>query len=184
METIPYPIVHNLILVGIVAMQILAVLLGLSLLNVPGLKKVKKFFSNRALTFSFLIALASVVGSLYYSEIAAFPACILCWWQRVLIYPQVVLFALALWKGKKDVFLYTNSLSVLGIIVAVYNVIIQTVPSDSAFCDIFADTASCTEVYFTGFGYITIPIMSLTALVLLLLIGASTYKKEDTILEI
>src|SRR3989338_4029041 len=54
------------------------------------------FVARRALPLSFLVALAAVAGSLFYSEIAGFEPCKLCWFQRIFMYPQVVLLGLAM----------------------------------------------------------------------------------------
>lgn len=172
METIPlFGFINPLIMWGIVAMQIAAAVLLLGLLNVPFFSKVNDYVGRRAFSISFLILLAALLGSLYYSEIANFPACSLCWAQRVFIYPQVVIFGLALWYKRHDVLLYTSTLSAIGLGVALYNVYVQSFNAASAFCEPGSIASSCLEKYVEGFGYITIPVMSVTTLALLLLIA-------------
>ena len=177
METLPYPIINTLIMLGIVALQVASLGLFLGLLNVPGFSRVVTFVRSQGLTLSFLILFASFIGSLYYSEIAGFPACSLCWYQRILLYPQLVLFGCALWKGRRDVFLYTNTLSLIGLGVALYNIAIQVLQTASFICEPGGLSVSCLEKYVVGYGYITIPVMSATAFALLLLIGWTMYKK-------
>ncbi len=168
METLGFT--HTLIVWGILAMQIasLALLLGITGV-VPAFKKIVAHVSRHAILISFFVVLISVLGSLYYSEIAGFEACTLCWAQRFFVYPQVVLFALALYCKRRDVLLYTNALSIIALGVAVYNIYIQTVGANSLFCEPGSIAASCLEKYVEGLGYITIPVMSATALVFLLL---------------
>ena len=50
-----------------------------------------KFFLDNGILFAFLIALVSMLGSLYFSEIARLEPCELCWFQRIFMYPQVII---------------------------------------------------------------------------------------------
>lgn len=180
METVPfYTILNPLMMAGIVALQIFAVVLLLGLLRVPHVEKIVRPVGHRALTFSFLLSLAALLGSLYYSEVAGYAACELCWWQRIFIYPQVILYSIALWYGRKDVIFYAGALSVIGLGYALYNIAIQSVASLSAFCEPGSLAASCLEKYVEGFGYITIPVMSATTLVVLLLLGWAGVRTHD-----
>src|SRR3989344_3289261 len=61
-------------------------------------KKTVLFIGKHSLVLGFLVSLTAVAGSLFYSEIMGFEACILCWWQRIFIYPTVFIFAVALWR--------------------------------------------------------------------------------------
>lgn len=61
---------------------------------------VVKFLAKNAFLFSFLIVASASLGSLFYSEIIGFEPCKLCWYQRVFMYPQVIIFGIALWKKK------------------------------------------------------------------------------------
>src|SRR5579859_2546202 len=58
-------------------------------------RDVAEFFGERAVFFSFLVALAGVGGSLFYADIAGFQPCLLCWWQRIFLYPQAILLLIA-----------------------------------------------------------------------------------------
>jgi len=179
METIAYPLVNSLIMWAILAMQIFSVVLFLGLLKVQPFSKLVNYVGHHSLTISFGLVLAALVGSLYYSNVVGFPACELCWWQRVFIYPQVVLFGIALWYKRKNVIFYAGALSVIGLGYALYNIFIQTFQTASAFCVPGSIAASCLEKYVEGLGYITIPVMSATALVLLLLVGWAGVKTHD-----
>src|SRR3989344_5919530 len=81
-------------------------------------KDIKTFVAQRYLVIGFLIALGATAGRLFYSEIAGFEPCKLCWLQRIFIYPQPVLFAVALIKNKKDAADYFAPLSAIGGLVA------------------------------------------------------------------
>lgn len=115
---------------------------------------------EKGILLSFLVALSGLILSLFYSEFAGYTPCVLCWYQRIALYPQVLILGLALWRKETAVRIYSISLSVLGAIVALYNTYLQfggnpLIPCDAA--------ASCSQRFVFEFGYITIPTMSLTA---------------------
>ncbi len=98
--------VTNFLSLGTIASDLLVLCLFVILLtplDVTGWgKKVIKFFGNYAILLSFLVALGSVVGSLFYSEYAHFAPCELCWIQRGLLYTQAVILFLALFARKEE----------------------------------------------------------------------------------
>lgn len=143
--------------------------------NSEFLKNLVRFFSRRAVLFSFLVALGGTLGSLFYSEIVGFLPCLLCWWQRIFLYPQVVFLAIALWKKERIFENISLVFSSIGGLIAVYHSYLQF--GGSPFIPCSAGGASCAQRFFLEFGYITIPTMSLTAfgiIIVLLLI-----KKEE-----
>lgn len=114
-----------------------------------------------ALWIAFVLSLAASAMTLVYSEALGFPPCPLCWWQRIFLYPQVVLFALALWKGERHIIDYSIALSILGFGVAVYHHLLQVLPSGSLPCP--ADgTVSCAQRLIFEFGYVTFPMMAVS----------------------
>ena len=146
---------------GVVGAQILV--LGLFFMA----RSFRPFISRHILLLGFLATLIPTLGSLFYSMIAHFPPCDLCWWQRIFLYPQVILFGLALYKkykkGSEDTVVLTQSLvlSLIGAAIALYHYIGQFIPSVLPACS--ATGISCSKLYFETFGYINIPMMSLTA---------------------
>jgi disulfide bond formation protein DsbB len=130
-------------------------------------KAVLAFFSSNAIVFSLLVALGSVGGSLFYSEIANFVPCLLCWWARILLFPQAVILFVALIARDERVRKYCATLSAMGVALTAYNVYIQFGGSDLIPCS--ATGTSCSKVYFLTYGYVTIPTMALTAFALILL---------------
>ena len=129
------------------------------------------FLYGERLHLSLAITFLAIAGSLGYSEIIGFDPCLLCWWQRVFIYPQFFLFAIAFVKGySREVFDYSRILSIIGGAISLYHYYTQRVGHTSLTCG--TDGAvSCTEQYVFGFGYITIPMMTLTAFALLILLS-------------
>lgn len=130
----------------------------------------KGIIGKYGVLFAFVIALMTTFGSLFFSEIAGFEPCKLCWFQRIFMYPQVILFAIALWKKDNAIFQYAVPMSFMGLIVAAYHYYIQINATASVICAAGA-TESCAIRQFMNFGYITIPMMSLTAFLLIIFIG-------------
>ncbi|MFB6115493.1 MAG: disulfide bond formation protein B [Candidatus Nanohalobium sp.] len=86
------------------------------------------------------------------------PPCELCWYQRILIFPSLVILGVAVFLDKQDVADYVLPLMVVGIPVSAYHYIIQF-SSVSAGC---STAVSCSTTQIVEFGYISIPMMSLT----------------------
>ena len=148
---------------GTIAMQIVTVaFLALYFLRkrFPDLEDIATALSKWGMWIALILSFAGSALTLYYSEILGIPPCFLCWWQRIFLYPQVVLFALALWKRDRAIADYSIALSVLGVGFAIYNHALQMLPSGTLPCP--AQGVSCAQIFFLEFGYITYPMMSAT----------------------
>jgi len=122
-----------------------------------------KIFNSRLLQYLALVqAIAATLGSLYYSEIRHFTPCVLCWYQRILMYPLVIIIIVGILRKDKKMYQYVLPMSILGWFIALYHVLLQKgiLPEAVAPCEI---GASCLTKYAGYFGFITIPVMSLTA---------------------
>lgn len=127
-------------------------------------------FGKNAFIFALIVSLTATLGSLFYSEIAGFEPCKLCWYQRILMYPQVVLLGLAVKRKDKSIADYILALSALGAPVAAYHYFLQRAESPFAPCSVVGYSVSCSQRFTMQYGYITIPFMALTAFVLILLL--------------
>lgn len=126
-------------------------------------KYIKKFSIQAA----FLIALTAMSGSLYFSEVRGFAPCILCWYQRILMYPQTFILGSALISKSKNSYLYVLPMTVLGIFLSAYHYYLQMNPNQLAPCTTVGFSFSCSQRFTTNYGYITIPWMALSAFVLI-----------------
>lgn len=134
--------------------------------NNKAIKQIIQFFSENSLSFAFLISVGVTLGSLYLSEIAHFVPCKLCWFQRIFMYPQVLLLGVASIKNDFGIKKYIIPLSIIGLVIATYQYILQMSPIPLPCTD---EIASCAVKEFVEFGYITIPMMSLTSFLLILM---------------
>jgi len=156
------------------------ILLGLLFTEKESDKKtVTNLISKNVLLLGFLATLGALIGSLYYSEFIGFEPCKLCWIQRIFLFPQVLLFGIALWKKQYTVLIYSVALSVLGGLVAIYQYLTQMTNIHPIGCSI--DTlASCSQRLVFAYGYITIPLMSFTLFVFLILISTVYLKNNNS----
>lgn len=135
--------------------------------------RIMEWLGERALLLGFLISTGATLGSLIYSEVVGFPACILCWIQRIFMYPQMFLFGLALWRKERMIIPYAFFLSLLGAMVALYQWIkdmLLLYSHVSVPCPAVTGLPSCDKIYVLEMGYITIPMIALNAFILLLIV--------------
>lgn len=127
---------------------------------------VAKFFFKHGLWLSFLLAVATTLGSLYYSEIANFEPCKLCWLSRIFMFPQVVLLGIALARNDRGIAVYSMALSALGLLISINQNLFQWFNFSVIPCSANA-VSLCNKLFVFEFGYVTIPIMALTSFMLL-----------------
>lgn len=107
-------------------------------------------------------ALVATLGSLYFSEIRDLPPCVLCWYQRIAMYPLTIIIAVTIVRLDRGVWLYVLPLSLIGFGIAVYHNLLYygVIPESIQPCRL---GVSCTTRQIEWLGFITIPLMSLTA---------------------
>ncbi len=140
------------------------------------LKFLFDFISQNSLVAAFFVSASATFGSLFLSEIAKIPPCMLCWYQRIFMFPQVILLGIALFKNEETIKKYVIALSVIGAVIAAYHFLLQRVPTLPLPCT--NDVVSCATKQIELFGYLTIPLMSLTAFLLIILILLISYKRN------
>ena len=120
------------------------------------------------LRFSFAVALVATLGSLYFSEVLKYPPCVLCWYQRICMYPLVLLFGAALWTGEKSYPKFVMPLIVVGLVIALYHNLLyyDVIVASITPC---TQGVPCTARQIEYMGFVTIPLMSLMAFLLLTL---------------
>jgi disulfide bond formation protein DsbB len=119
---------------------------------------------------AFVLTLVGSGMTLYYSEILLVDPCGLCWLQRAFLYPQVILFAVALYAKDKSVALYSMALSAVGAMIALYHHYVQMGGADLFPCPAVMEAVDCADKTFLLFGYITFPFASLSLFVIVLLL--------------
>ena len=111
---------------------------------------------------AWLLALVATLGSLYFSEVRMYVPCTLCWYQRILMYPLVILLGIASYRQDREVVRYAVPLSLLGVVVSSYHVMEQKIPGFGATV-LCRSGVPCSGEYINWFGFLTIPGLALIA---------------------
>ena len=107
-----------------------------------------------------IIASVSALGSLFFSEIMEFAPCTLCWYQRIFMFPLVLIFLAGLFPFDKGIFKYALPIALVGWGFAFYHFLLYSgyIPESIQPC---TQGVSCSETYLDLFGFLTIPLLSL-----------------------
>lgn len=133
-------------------------------------EKISNIVNRFVLEILFIISLSALVGSLLYSNVIGFPPCELCWIQRILVYPQVLLLFMAVLKKDKNIVTYLLPLSLMGGIVSLYHSLTHFGLGDGVL-ECTSALGDCGKLYVFEYGYITIPFMAFTIFAYLLLVS-------------
>ena len=121
---------------------------------------------ENSLLFMWVVSLVATLGSLYFSEIRGYIPCTMCWFQRIFMYPIVIITTVAVIQKNAKIALTTAVFSVIGGCISLYHYGIQKI-------DFLTESApacglvSCTGQYINWLGFITIPFLALTAFILI-----------------
>lgn len=127
----------------------------------------------------FLLALVSIAGTLYMQYAASLSPCVLCWWQRVCMYPIALISLIALVRGRplKDIADYALALSVIGGAISLYQHLLQMLPAGTLIpCDA---TGECAVRSVFEFGFVTVPWMGFSVFVAIALVSISTFVRSS-----
>jgi disulfide bond formation protein DsbB len=111
---------------------------------------------------AWLIAALSTLGALFMSEVMGLTPCVLCWYQRIFMFPLAIILALGLFPFDAKVLRYVLPLSVIGLAIAAFHVLLiwGIVPETLAPC---RQGIPCKTVQIEWFGFVTIPLLSFFA---------------------
>lgn len=125
------------------------------------------------LFIAWLIALISMLSTLYGSEVMHLPICHLCWYQRICYYPLIIILGVGAYQDDPRAIVYGLPLSILGTLFAVYQTLLQWFPQLESI-GVCGQGPSCSDVYMKLFGFVTYPLLSMltgTTLTILLTIS-------------
>ena len=109
-----------------------------------------------------LIASASALGALFFSEVMQLPPCVLCWYQRIFMFPLVLLLPVGLFPFDRKVVRYALPLALVGWLLALFHVLLVAgvIPEEIRPC---TQGVPCSEVQIQWLGFVNIPLLSLMA---------------------
>ena len=127
------------------------------------------------------IAIVASAGSLFFSEVANYVPCVLCWYQRIAMYPLAVILVVAAIRRDNKVWLTSVPIAAIGLVISAWHVAIERRPSLGGVCD---PAAPCSLRWVEEFGLFTLPMMAgigFLAIILLSLAarGGGTQHTDD-----
>ncbi|WP_334143956.1 disulfide bond formation protein B [Rhabdothermincola sp.] len=150
----------------------------------PVLAALRRDVGDASVTLAALVAVVATLGSLYYSQVAGFTPCTLCWYQRIFMYSLAVVLPVAAVRRDRDVRWYALPLAVIGAGFSVYHSWIQAFPPDSgtSFC---TAEAPCTTRHVWEFGFVSLPFMALCgfSFVIAMMVLARPAPQEVSVVE-
>lgn len=128
---------------------------------------VGRSISAAGVWLAFLVAATATLGSLYFSEVAGYVPCRLCWFQRIAMYPLAAILLVGGIRRDPGVRWYVTPIAVIGAGIAAYHTLIEWRPAlDTGSCDLSGP--SCTAVWFREFGFISLATMALVGFITIL----------------
>ncbi|MET0911093.1 MAG: disulfide bond formation protein B [Ilumatobacteraceae bacterium] len=151
---------------GAIALVVLRVAVAL---GSESAQRIGRDVGHASTWLAFLVAATATLGSLYFSEVAHFVPCRLCWFQRIAMYPLSLILLVGAIRRDPAVRWYVGPLAAIGAAVAAYHTLIEWRPElDTGACELFGP--SCTDVWFKEFGFVTLATMSLVGFLTILLL--------------
>lgn len=129
--------------------------------------------------FAWLVATIATLGSLFFSEVMEQPPCILCWYQRILMYPLVIIFLVGLFPLDKNIFKYSVPFVIIGWLTALYHNLLQHEIISEAMTPC-SQGIPCSTKYMSIFGFLTIPMLSFIAFSIILTLLFLFFKRKNS----
>ena len=115
---------------------------------------------------AWIIALVATVGSLFFSEVMQLPPCVLCWYQRIAMYPLVIIIGSGIIMRDSRLKSYALPICLIGLAISIYHNLLYygILPESITPC---TEGVSCTSRQIEWLGFITIPLLALAAFITL-----------------
>ena len=144
--------VATMLAIAIAVVAIVAIARPATGLGAPG-----RLVRGRPLEVGGAVATASMLGSLYYSQVADFVPCDYCWYQRIAMYPLAFILVIGAIRRDRGAMYTALPLAAIGLGIAIYHYQLQLFPEQSSSCNLFAP---CTQQWVDTWGFISIPFMA------------------------
>ena len=174
-----------LAVLGVVALALAGVLILVALAAAAGargpLRALRSALWGYELWAAFVVAAIATGGSLFFSEIAHFIPCELCWFQRICMYPLSIVTLLAALAGDHRVARYLLPLPLVGAGVSVYHLLVENDVVKQAQGCLISAPGGCATTWINEFGFMTIPTLALGAFALLIaFLALAALGSDDT----
>lgn len=128
-----------------------------------------------AMRFALLLTGASMFGSLYFSDIADYAPCKLCWYQRICMYGIALVSLVGVVRRERVAAPYVTVLASVGLVISAYHYLVEWFPRLES--DVCSLDVPCTTVWFRMFGFVTLPFMAGVAFLSVILVMAAERKR-------
>ncbi len=146
-----------------------------------GVRRVVDTIDEAGLWLAFLVAATATAGSLYFSEVADYVPCRLCWFQRIAMYPLAVILLVAAIRRDRSVRWYVMPIAVIGGLVSTYHYLIEWRPSlEGGACGV---GPSCADIWFRDLGFVTLAFMALSGFFAILVLVMSKDQRQPNDLQ-
>ena len=136
---------------------------------------VRRSVDGAELALAWVVALVATLGSLYFSEVADFIPCRLCWFQRIAMYPLALLLGIAAFRRDVGIRIYAIPLAAIGAVISIYHLALEWgLVEVSLVCEV---DNPCSTVLFRQFGFISLPFLALTAFLLIIAFLLIPYRR-------
>jgi disulfide bond formation protein DsbB len=128
---------------------------------------------------AWVVVTTATLGSLFFSDVMDIPVCMLCWYQRIAMYPMVLVLAVGLLPYDPKVIRYTAALTAVGWLIALFQVLLVAgiIPESAQPC---VQGIPCSETHIALFGFLSIPVLSVLTFSLIGLLLFLAHKMESS----
>jgi disulfide bond formation protein DsbB len=167
---VTHDVIVTLAVLGVAGQVLAALLLLVGIAWLVGLRgpgdALRAALEGYELWLVFLVAAVATGGSLFFSEIAGFVPCELCWYQRICMYSLSIVTLLAALAHDRRVARYLLPLPLVGAGVSAYHLLVENGVIEQAKSCLISAPGGCATKWINEFGYVTIPTLALTAFAL------------------
>ena len=127
---------------------------------------------------AWVVVTTATLGSLFFSEVMGIPVCMLCWYQRIAMYPMVLVLAVGLLPYDPKVIRYTVALALVGWLIALFQVLLVAgiIPESAQPC---VQGIPCSETHISLLGFLNIPVLSLLTFTLIGILLIYTHRTQS-----
>jgi disulfide bond formation protein DsbB len=167
---VTHDVIVLLAALGVVGQVLAGLLLVVGLLWPLGVRSplaaIRSAIWGYELWLTFLVAAIATGGSLFFSEVANFIPCELCWFQRICMYPIALISLLMALANDHRAARYLLPLPVIGAAVSIYHLLVENAVVEQSQACLVSAPGGCATKWINEFGYVTIPTLALTAFAL------------------
>ena len=135
------------------------------------MSRISDWLNRNSLYIALLTAWVAMCGSLYFSEVKGYVPCVLCWYQRILMYPLTIVIAIGLLRRDRHLPYIVLPFSVFGFFVSTYHYLLEKTDLFNS-ATVCKQGVSCTTQWINWYGFVTIPFLALTAFLIITLMSA------------